>query len=33
MGVNFLRFDDREVRKSMDNVLRTIEYWISEHDK
>jgi very-short-patch-repair endonuclease len=33
MDVNFLRFDDREVRKSMDNVLRTIEYWISEHDK
>jgi very-short-patch-repair endonuclease len=33
MGVNFLRFDDREVRKSMDNVLRTIEYWILEHDK
>jgi len=31
MGVHFLRFDDREVRKDMANVLRTIEYWIEEH--
>ena len=33
MGVHFLRFDDREVRINMDNILRTIEYWILEHDK
>ena len=33
MGVRFLRFDDREIRKDMPNVLRTIEYWIEEHEK
>ncbi len=31
MGVRFLRFDDREVKRDMANVLRTIEYWILEH--
>ncbi len=31
MGVRFLRFDDREVRTDMANVLRTIAYWIKEH--
>ena len=30
LGVNFLRFDDREVKRDMANVLRTIEYWILE---
>jgi len=33
MGVRFLRFDDREVKKDMANVLRAIEYWILEHKK
>jgi len=33
LGVNFLRFDDREVKRDMANVLRTIEYWILEHGK
>ena len=32
MGVKFLRFDDREVKNDMDNVLRTIEHWILEND-
>lgn len=27
-GVQFLRFDDLEVKKDMKNVLRTIEIWI-----
>lgn len=27
-GVQFLRFDDIEVKKDMKNVLRTIEIWI-----
>ncbi len=31
MGVRFLRFDDREVKRDMDNVLSTIEYWILEN--
>lgn len=33
LGVHFLRFDDREVKRDMDNVLRTIEYWILEKEK
>ncbi len=33
MGVRFLRFDDREVRKDMPNVLRTIELWIEEQEQ
>ena len=33
MGVHFLRFDDREVKKDMANVLETIEYWIEEYEK
>ncbi len=33
MGVHFLRFDDREVKKDMTNVLETIEYWIEEDEK
>lgn len=31
LGVNFLRFDDLEVKKEMSNVLRTIQYWIEEN--
>lgn len=31
LGVRFLRFDDREVKKEMMNVLRTIEAWILEN--
>lgn len=31
MGVRFLRFDDREVRKDMANILRVIEAWILKH--
>ena len=30
LGVKFLRFDDIEVKKDMVNVLRTIEFWITE---
>lgn len=29
-GVQFLRFDDMEVKKDMNNVLRTIEIWIEK---
>ena len=32
IGLQFLRFDDIEVKKNMDNVLRTIDGWIEEHD-
>ena len=28
VGIRFLRFDDLEVKKDMDNVLREIENWI-----
>ena len=28
IGVSFLRFDDKEVRNDMENVLRNIEGWI-----
>ena len=28
MGLNFLRFTDKEVRKNIDNVLRVIENYI-----
>jgi very-short-patch-repair endonuclease len=28
LGVSFLRFDDKEVKKNMNNVLRVIEDWI-----
>ncbi len=27
-GVQFLRFDDKEVKRTFHNVLRTIENWI-----
>jgi very-short-patch-repair endonuclease len=31
LGIKFLRFDDLEVKKDIDNVLRTIEYWIEDN--
>jgi very-short-patch-repair endonuclease len=33
LGVSFLRFDDREVKNDMENVLREIEGWIIEWEK
>ena len=33
LGVNFLRFDDMEVRYNLENVLNTIEMWIKENAK
>ena len=33
LGVNFLRFDDEEVKKNINNVIRTIEYWIEEKEE
>ena len=30
-GVQFIRFDDLEVKKDMQNVLRTIEFWIRDN--
>ena len=32
-GVHFLRFDDREVKKDINNVLQSIENWILEYEK
>jgi len=32
-GVSFLRFDDEEVRKDMENVLRCIEGWILDWEE
>jgi very-short-patch-repair endonuclease len=32
-GFNFLRFQDREVKMNMPNVLRAIENWIKQHGK
>jgi very-short-patch-repair endonuclease len=29
-GVRFLRFDDREVKQDMSNVLRTIKTWVKQ---
>ena len=31
LGVRFLRFDDVEVKRDMNNVLRTIEIWIEQN--
>jgi len=31
LGVKFLRFDDVEVKKDMNNVLRIIEFWIENN--
>ena len=33
MGLNFLRFTEKEVRKNIDNVLRTIESYILCHSE
>jgi very-short-patch-repair endonuclease len=33
LGVHFLRFDDREIKKDVNNVLQSIENWISEHER
>ncbi len=32
LGVKFLRFDDAEVKKDINNVLRVIEGWIKENE-
>jgi len=32
-GVQFLRFDDKEVKKDMRNVLKTIEHWILDKQR
>ncbi|MCO4292711.1 endonuclease domain-containing protein [Solitalea sp. MAHUQ-68] len=32
LGVCFLRFDDKEVKFDLFNVLRTIETWIEENE-
>jgi very-short-patch-repair endonuclease len=31
LGVRFIRFDDSEVKKNINNVLRVIESWIKEN--
>ena len=33
MGLNFLRFTEKEVRKNIDNVLRIIERYILSHSE
>ena len=33
MGLNFLRFSDKEVRKNIDSVLRIIENYILSHSE
>lgn len=33
LGVHFLRFEDIEVKKNMNNVLRVIEDWIEKNRK
>src|ERR1700741_782252 len=32
LGISFLRFDDIEVKKDINNVLRTIEAWIENFE-
>ena len=32
LGISVLRFSDRQVFKGMDNVIRTIEFFIEEHE-
>lgn len=32
-GLSFLRFEDRDVKNDIDNVLRTIELWIDQYEK
>ena len=31
-GLHFLRFNDKDVKQDMSNVLRTIEIWIEEYE-
>lgn len=33
LGINFLRFDDEEVRNDIDNVIRSIEGWILDWEE
>ena len=33
IGVRFLRFDDLEVKKDINNVLKTLQFWIEEEIK
>ena len=33
MGLNFLRFTEKEVRKNIDNVLRVIESYVLEYSE
>jgi very-short-patch-repair endonuclease len=33
LGVKFLRFEDSEVKKDINKVLRTIEGWIKEYEQ
>ncbi|MDO6389487.1 endonuclease domain-containing protein [Pontibacter sp. BT731] len=33
LGIKFLRFNDREVKQELSNVLRTIEAWIIANQK
>jgi very-short-patch-repair endonuclease len=33
LGIHFLRFNDREVKKDIHNVLQSIENWILEYGK
>ena len=33
LGIRFLRFEDIEVKKNMNNVLRVIENWIEKNKK
>jgi len=32
LGVHFLRFDDKEVKRNISNVLRVIEEWIDKNN-
>jgi very-short-patch-repair endonuclease len=33
LGVSFLRFDDREIKRDMNNVLRVIEDWVMKNQQ
>jgi very-short-patch-repair endonuclease len=33
LGIHFLRFDDRDIKRDIDNVLQCIENWILEYEK
>lgn len=33
LGIRFLRFDDLDVKKDIDDVVMTIQLWIEEHQK